>query len=333
MEFSVETRASTYRRNNLPKLSDVVFPKVGQAFSKFAVLPSNKDAIQACSMFAEGTCLFVGLTGPSGWGKTLLLEATVDRLHYNRRRNDAILCSAYDWVYGLPSSDVECPLLIDNAQEALSSARRRDALRHGLERRLRLGLPTLIAFTSPRSFREMKSTLPDIRMWRMASIEEPSTGERSKLIRDVAIKDGVLLSQKLAWTLAKNLQGDGRTLQGAINRLKLSGERWLDSAAYLRALGLLDIFFAHRASWDLREEVWGVCKSLGISDSEARSLAIFSLVEVAEVGEYEVATFFDVSQGVVYETCNDLNIRCRLNDRQRSRLKLQISRMVERLDP
>ena len=61
--------------NRSPRLSDVLFPNVARNFSTIAGVPSNIQAVETGLMFANANTNFVALVGPSGWGKTHLMEA------------------------------------------------------------------------------------------------------------------------------------------------------------------------------------------------------------------------------------------------------------------
>ena len=54
--------------------------QMGRNFDTIATLPSNVEAVEAALQFAVGANPFMVLVGPSGWGKTHLLECVATRL-------------------------------------------------------------------------------------------------------------------------------------------------------------------------------------------------------------------------------------------------------------
>lgn len=316
------------------KLSRTVLPeiqprRIDGSFASFTVLPSNVDAAESAMLFASGLLAFVATCGPSGWGKTHLLEAASHKIRSELGLNRVRTLNAVDWVGGSRSSEPHLPLVLDNVQDVLTKTRSRLQLRLALERRVRAGRPTMLAFTDDSTPRGLRSLLPAYRDWRVACIAAPTGAEREVVVSQLAASEGLALSETLRKVLATRLEGNGRTLIGAVKRLRLEQAQWLDAHSTLKACGVLNPFFASNASWDLREHILSVAKSLpafergGIDPSE---IAIFGMLRVAELCEADIARFMGVEPAKAY------TIACRVESRRKKEEHLSslLARFVDR---
>ena len=283
-----------------PRLSEVLFDRPGRTFASFAPLPSNVEAVEACLRFSAGVEPLVALVGPSGWGKSHLLSATA--LHMQKGLTPLRLAAVVDHLRGPGDVDLPGPLLLEDCQEVLSKPKMRLTLRLLLERRVRAGRPTLLGFTLPRPTRAMGGLLPSERNWTLATLEAPAPEERVLLIEQMAAGEGLALSPRLIRIVATRMHGNGRTLSGALKRLRLSGTSWLDASATLRACGLLDPFFADNPGWDLKLKIVRLAER-----NQARfgrvlptDLAIYTMLREAGLGEADVARALEIEPGVAY---------------------------------
>src|SRR5471030_3525138 len=116
---------------SVPKLSQVLFERKVSSFGSLAALPSNVEAIEAALMFSAGLNPFVALVGPSGWGKTHLLNAVGHRLALDTIvPPERLLVSEY--LLSSQKADIPGPLILDDVQEALGKSRMKMALRVNL---------------------------------------------------------------------------------------------------------------------------------------------------------------------------------------------------------
>jgi len=287
---------------HVPKLSEVLFEKKEHSFGSLAALPSNVEAIEAALLFSAGMNRLVALVGPSGWGKTHLLRAVSYRL------------SLDDGVYVEPASALEylacphrfespAPLVLDDVQDALSKARQRLALRFALERRVRAGRPTILAFTSPKPSRQLRAFLPNARDWKIVAMGEPAADERVQLLNQMAAAEGLALSPRLTKVLADQMHGNGRTLAGALKRLRLSRSTWLDTGSTLQALGLLEPFFADNSGWDLKMRILRLAESSRARFGKVNplDLALYTMLREAGLAESDVARAAAISNADVYQ--------------------------------
>lgn len=285
----------------LPRFSEVLCPVPKPSFDSFAPLPSNQQALETTRLFASQSAPFVALIGPSGCGKSHLLESVSGRLREGAG-DVATVVDATRWAISPPKSDTGGPLILDNVQNALESGRVKQQLRLALERRVRAGKPTLLSFTAQKPNRAIRSFLPRSKDWIVCGIQAPEPKEREKLVRQLASAEGLLLSDTLIWLLSHRMNGNGRSLLGALKRLRLHQKQWTDPSMTLRACGVLNPFFADNSSWDLREHIsvsateFRDCTHL----SSKKELAIFTMLRVAQLGEADVAHFYEIEQAAAY---------------------------------
>lgn len=261
-----------------------------------AVLPSNIEALDAGLQFAAGDMPFVSIMGPSGWGKTHLLECAANHMHstFNLRTR---VVSAFDYIEGRHSADAHLPLLIDDVQEAMARTRSRVQLRLGLERRVRIGRPTMLAATGEGLARQFMGFLPSRREWRLFEIGEPSAAERRIVVEQMAKAEKLQLSSVITRLLATRMRGNGNTIHGAVNRLKLSGSHWASTSEVLNACGILDPFFADNSSWDLKEKIRTAAEqtSRQFSSVDPCTLGCFAMIQTAHLCELDVARFYGLA--------------------------------------
>lgn len=282
-----------------PRLSEVLFERPRATFGSFAPLPSNVEAVEAALRFSAGHEPFVALLGPSGWGKSHLLGASA--LQVAKEAPPVRLGTVCEL---LRAGGVEVPgaLLLDDCQEVLDKPKMRLMLRLMLERRVRGGRPTMLAFTMPRMTRAISGLLPLERQWSKTILEAPAADERALLIEQMANAESLALSPRLVRILASRMHGNGRTLSGALKRLRLSGSAWLDSSATLRACGLLDPFFADNPAWDLKGGIGRLAERNRTRFGRVlpADLAIYTMLRVADLAESDVARAQGIEPSAAY---------------------------------
>ena len=287
-------------RGGTPRLSEVLFEHPRTTFAAYAPLPSNVEAVEAALRFSAGHEPLVALVGPSGWGKSHLLNAAALRMA--KSAPPVRLASVEDYLRAGGPVDVAGALLLDDCQEILAKPKLRLMLRMLLERRVRAGRPTLLAFTLPRPTRALAGLLPLERNWATATLQAPAVQERATLIEQMAIGEGLVLSPRLVRVLATRMHGNGRTLSGALKRLRLAGSSWTDSTSILRACGLLDPFFADNPAWDLKGVVARLAEKNRVRFGRVlpADLAIYTMLRVAGLAESDVARALGIEPSAAY---------------------------------
>jgi chromosomal replication initiation ATPase DnaA len=314
-----------------PRLSEVLFKSKG--FDSLAPVPSNVEALETALLFSTGLQSFAALVGPSGWGKTHLLEAVAGRLRNDAGYRRCHVHTASDWVSNPPRTEAHEPLILDNVQDVLAKARSRVLLRLALERRVKAGRPTILGFTSTRATRSIKTLLPQTREWGIATIGSPAPAERQIVVRKIAESESVAISDELVKLLAVKLKGNGLTLRGAMKRLKLHESSWLGPRGTLRACGVLTPFFSDNSSWDLREHILECAKAYTVSCAgvTASELAVYVMLREALLAEADVARFMDVPQGQAYGTATRLEAKLKDCPDSRAMVNNFIERAIAKL--
>jgi len=285
----------------IPRLSEVLFESRELSFASIAAIPSNVEAIEAALLFCTGTNALVALVGPSGWGKSHLLSAVAYRLSFEFGSGVDSL-SVGDFLAGKGRLD-PTHLILDDVQEVFARPRQRQALQIALERRVKSGRATILGFTTTKPNRQIKTFLPYVRDWGIACIAEPASDERVILLNHMATAEGLSLSPRLVQILARQLHGNGRTLSGALKRLRHLNDSWLDADATLSALGLLDPFFADNSSWDLKIKILRIADQARAQFPRVnhQDLAIYAMLHKAGLAEAEVARAAGVKPAAAFQ--------------------------------
>lgn len=273
------------------------------ALSRFTVLPSNVNALEASLLFSHAFSPFLAIAGPSGWGKSLLLRVASEQFTKERGWRLPIWSSSH-FLSGGDRWDRPEPLVLDDAQVCLAKSRDRQRLRHLLELRVRLNRPTFIAATSERGVRAVEPYLPSLQRWVALDLPKPQRQERQVLVRHMAEREGVLLSDRLADLLARRISDSGGCMLGAVQRLGLVQRDWSGLDQELRALALTRMHFG--SDFDLRRWIYQSVRetveplALQICPEVERSLSIFLMRKVCDLPEGEVAEYFEMEPGDVF---------------------------------
>jgi chromosomal replication initiation ATPase DnaA len=251
--------------------------------------------------FAAGLTSFVAITGPSGWGKTHLLEAVAQKYNATYRGETACRFDVHRALAAPGRLDSHKALLLDDVQEVFGKPKLRQMLRVLLERRLKSGRPTVLAFTAEKPNRQVKQLLPSSRDWTLAHISAPAPQERVLIINQLSAAEGLSLSSELTQIIARHMHGNGCTLSGALKRLRLSGELWSDTRSTLRACGVLNPFFSDNPEWDLQHKIIQTASQTpAIQEELSKDLALYTMMCVAGLPETEVARWAGVEPATAY---------------------------------
>lgn len=288
----------------VPRISQALFTSNTKVFRSIASLPSNVEAIEASMLFSAGLENLVAIVGPSGWGKTHLLNAAVERMKKEYGFDGVSVHNAMDWLNSGIRQPTFLPVVLDNVQACLASTKSRQALRMALERRTRAYRPTLLSFTASSAGRPIRHLLPQVREWTICTIKTPSPPERKILIQHMCRSEGLSVSNTLVSLAAHKMQGNGRTYLGALKRLKLQQSKWLTVQETLRACGILNPFLSDNSSWDLREHIHRVVLErraiTALIPRDPVAVSAYLMLREAWLGESEVADYLKVEPKHVY---------------------------------
>lgn len=311
---------------NRPSLSDVLFDASARDFRSFATVPSNVEATEAAVHFSRKLVPFVALIGPSGWGKTHLLESALSGFPARER----LRVSACDW---LRDAGRESPhaLALDDVQEVLAKTRSRVHLRLALERRLRAGKPTILALSPDQTGRSLRTFLPSLSEWILARIEVPDAEEREMVLRHLAAQDGMNLSPVLPRVLARRVVGNGRSLSGALKRLRLYGKDWETSDAALKACGLLQPFFGDDDVCSLQDQILLEAQRTSQRRHSAGEIAAYLMQRVAGLSEADASRFLEIRPSDAYTAAARVSAGAASDAELAEDLRLAVERVLDRL--
>lgn len=287
-----------------PRISRALFTSNAKVFRSIASLPSNVEAIEASMLFSAGLENLVAIVGPSGWGKTHLLNAAVERMRNEYGFDGLSVCNAMDWLDSASRYPSFLPVVLDNVQACLASTKSRQALRMALERRTRGYRPTLLSFTASSAGRAIRCALPQVREWSICTIKAPIPAERKAVIEHMCKTEGLSVSHTLVNLAAHKMQGNGRTYLGAVKRLKLQQSRWLTVQETLRGCGILNPFLSDNSSWDLREHIHRIVldrsQITALIPREPIAVSAYLMLREAWLCESEIADYLKVEPKHVY---------------------------------
>lgn len=300
---SALTEGLTHRVQAVPRLSEIMSEDDARHFRTIATLPSNIEAVEAALLFSAGLESQVAIVGPSGWGKSHLLEAVAGRLRAETGMEVPQPIDVADWLSGRSRGAEAGPAIVDNVQTCIGSLRHSQTLRVSLERRVKSRRRTLLSFTARAPNRQIRALLPQPREWLVVHLKAPAGPERESVLRQMAFTEGLALSEELVRLIAGKTKGNGCTLMGALKRLKVHQTRWVSARETLRACGLLNPFFADDGSWDLREHIVKVV-SRPAGDQpppiDPVSAATYLMLREAMLSEAEVADYLKLEPKNAY---------------------------------
>lgn len=310
------------------RLSSVLCPSARQLFSSFCSVDSNCQASDAARLFALRAYPFVVIVGPTGWGKTHLLNSAAQGISEEIGIIVPVQDAADYCRHTKP--DLSTPLILDNVQEAFETSRSRLELRMHLERRMYAERPTLLAITAPRITRNIRTALPAYSHWHVVGIQAPYLNEREEIVVHLADQEGLVLADSLVKLIAKQMNGNGRTISGALNRLRHYDRSFDTAEAVLRAMGLIDIFFRDNSSWDLKGTITQATGLQGVH-RHSQALAVHLMHRTAGLPEREVANAANVLPGEVYSLSEKFSTDLQKIPGYRQRYRDVVNRVIDLL--
>jgi hypothetical protein len=311
------------------RLADRSFTNLdGSSGYSLVTLPSNVGAIETGQLFSTGVIPFAAFVGPSGWGKTHLLVELASSLGSTVRPLALQVFLRQPHRY-----ESSRTLILDDVQEAIGKTRCRQELGMHLERRIRAGRRTALAFTAAGPSRTIRALLPQVREWSVCSMSAPSKDERVFLVGQLAAQHKLCLSSELARVMGAKMGGNGRTLIGALQCLHLIGNSWSTPEQTLRACGILDPFFADNGDWDLKIKIRRLATSRSgvIPGVDPLDLALHTALCVAGLGEADTARSASVEPAEAYARVSRLQRKMREDPSVLAACKAFVGNVVESL--
>lgn len=290
-----------------------------ETYSSFAAIPSNLRAVENSLLFAVGESPYCVMFGPSGWGKSSLIEA-MSRLCAAMSGKSPICMPSADILRRHRTLDPARPLVLEDVQESFCKQKDKFVLQHLLERRIRAKRPTFLVLTSEPSTGELRRALPYFQRWAISRIGTPTTPERRIIAHLMAEREGLRLADPLLSLLSSKLNGNGLSLSGALKRLRLAGEAWITDEEILRACGVLNPFFEDNGSFDLRHTICDCA-------SDSVELAAHLMLKVSHLPEDAVARQLEMSPSEVFRMANRVTRRLGQSDELRAQAR-ELQRLV-----
>jgi len=261
-------------------------------------LKCNETAVELADRFSTTRSGHVAIVGPSGWGKSTLLEATASQLRESSG-HPVFVVPATRWVEDKGLVGEIRPVIVDDVQDAAKNPRSTHLLRQALESRMRQHRPTILSFTVAPGHRMRPPVWLASREWAVGTMGEPVGKDREAVVRALAQTEGVVLNDSVVRLIARHLHGNGRSVSGALQRLTLVKHRWDGIEDACRACGVLMPYLIGENGWDPRDEVHdAVSQTLAEWQRPTkRSVAdVCAYILLHEVGlsEGEVACFLGV---------------------------------------
>jgi chromosomal replication initiator protein len=290
-------------------------------FDDFVVGPGNQVAVTAAESIPQrlGRVSPLFLYGPSGTGKTHLLQSIWKSARSHVKRQKAVFLTAEQFTSGflealqgsgLPSfrrkyRDTDL-LIIDDIQFFIGKRATLQEVHYTVDSLLRNGKQLVFAANRPPA--ELTQMGPDLTARMSAGLvcclEPADLATRLQIARQYTEQRQVQLSDAVLQLLASRIRGDARYLQGAIHRLEAM------MAAYQQTMtvevaesALADLFHTTRQAVQLPDIEKAVCTVFGLdaktlqsnrrskSVSHPRMLAMwlarkYTRAAYAEIGEF-----------------------------------------------
>lgn len=281
---SASSTAETFRHSN--------------SFKGFQALPSNHKALDLAERFAQGGEAFGVIEGAQGWGKSHLLAAA----RAAKSQDSPRVASASALNFSSPSAHMAEAqvLIVDDLHLAEARPRVRQSLAFVLERRRRLGLPTLCAASN-----RCPAELGLKRSWTRVNLGEPSSEERAIVLQKLCANENIQLPVEFAALAANWVGGDGGTLRGLARHLRLSGLSF-ENAHPVKLAGLLFCRYGP-TSEDLRDTILNAAAISAMKDQRRsrpytlQQLAVYLMRNEAHLPEGIVAEYFGIQGSSVFE--------------------------------
>ncbi len=290
------------------RLSDCLKTQSLEKHHSLIALPSNISAIETMERFINGSCNQIALRGPSGWGKSLLLQEVARKMTIHHGLPVDFL-PAIEWSNKGVRLDCQAPLILDDVQGILMHPRARHTFKLKIEWRQRTNRKTLIAFSSESDIHAIKLAITQSNTWEFTNIFEPKSSERFQITMQLAQRCGMTISHSVAHLISIHLNGNGHSIVGALQTLKLIKTDWSQETDVMSACGFLSPYLIGKNGWDPRDQVFDAIQAVHaksqIRFSKSAMTSYFLLKELG-LSESDIASFLKISPGLVYKRAKEI---------------------------
>ena len=287
-----EPSTPTEKHSSQETESRLARPKGPQRFARFddfVVGPGNQVAVTAAESIPQrlGRVSPLFLYGPSGTGKTHLLQSIWKATRSHVKRQKAIFLTAEQFTSGflealqgsgLPNfrrkyRDTDL-LLIDDIQFFIGKQATLREVHYTIDSLLRNGKQLVLASNHPPA--ELSQLGPEL-MARMSAglvccLEPADLATRMQIVRNYVQSRQLELSDEVLHLVASRIRGDARYLQGAIHRLEAMWEAYQQPVSVQVAeSALADLFHTTRQAVHLPDIEKAVCTVFGLDAKTLQS--------------------------------------------------------------
>jgi chromosomal replication initiator protein len=258
-------------------------------FDDFVVGPGNQVAVTAAESIPQrlGRVSPLFLYGPSGTGKTHLLQSIWKASRSHLKRQKAVFLTAEQFTSGflealqgsgLPNfrrknRDTDL-LLIDDIQFFIGKQATLREVHYTIDSLLRNGKQLVLASNRPPA--ELSQLGPEL-MARMSAglvccLEPADLATRMQIVRNYVQARRLELSDEVLHLVASRIRGDARYLHGAIHRLEAMWEAYQQPiSVQIAESALADLFHTTRQAVHLPDIEKAVCTVFGLDAKTLQS--------------------------------------------------------------
>lgn len=272
-------------------------------FAHLTELNSNREALSLAKDFIEGKSKFVLIIGPKGWGKTQLLQCVAQgiskKVGFQVRPVGSL--DAF-----LRNAEVMQVLILDDFHTLEKYPKSAQKVFRIIERRIKSKKPTMIALSENYSY-NLRNRIPLWNKWQKATLREPDQTEREQILKRLCREMNISLSSECIKLIARAVQGDAHSLQGALKRIQVAGSCSHLHYDEIRIAGLLDAVFIEQHGFDLREMILDSVsqsfphKMRRIKPNCCWMLSVYIMRDRAGISEERVAQYFGLTPNEVFK--------------------------------
>ncbi len=272
-------------------------------FAHLTEIESNKEALSLGRDFIEGKSKFVLVIGPKGWGKTQLLQCVAQEISAKVGYPVRPVGSLDAFLHNAEAMQV---LILDDFHALEKYPKSAQKVFRILERRIKTQKPTMVAL-SESSIHNLRNQIPLWSKWQKATLREPDQAEREQILKKLCREMNISLASDCIKLIARAVQGDAHSLQGALKRIQVAGSCCHLHFDEIRVAGLLDSVFIEQHGFDIREMILDSVsqsfphKMRRIKPNCCWMLSVYIMRDRAGISEERVARYFGLTPNEVFK--------------------------------